>query len=364
MEAFRSIKDTKMELPDLDSIEAFGEFRMFIDELEDDGWTSQGSSARSSFSYGHGPSARVNFLSTSSSGTSEVGTESHRLSHDDESIITSSGGGEYGPPEAPPPPFPPPAAPPCTLIRRKSKRPHKPSSLVLDRLTDNDEPTKLHQAVLVRTARDTPPGPLHSPKPLTPPISPAISLASNRSFEFYPYSISDTVPSADELAVDQDILSPTLSTIIDEIYCDSPTLGIDRYNETPTPTEVIVDTDPKSGDTKDPVAGTLIERLREAQRRSIFAPASGPRRASRVLDTSPAHPVRRLSAPALERVRVADSCVLKSESEPSLLPAEGDLRELEFAVEYGIRPGETEIMPDELAAMFVSQHFSGLLHSC
>jgi hypothetical protein len=251
---------------------------------------------------------------------------------------SATAGAEIRPPSSPPPSFPPPGIPPRSPERKR----RRPGSLRV-KIQDDDRST-------------TKPRTDHTINRLPTPPSSAISLEEMPSSNSISTSTIQEEPSVTEVEENNGALSPTPNTIIDEIYCDSPTLGLEDYFELPitpepssTPTTEHdryaipspLELSPKQ--TKDPLQH--LPSLESSVLTRLDSTASAPVErtiASPILSTSNANQVKRASVLQTYDPRAPS---------PNGLIVDDREWNVDFAIEYGGRPGEREVMPERFSVM-------------
>lgn len=190
----------------------------------------------------------------------------------------------------------------------------------------------------------------------TPPSS-GVSLGSNHTI------VPEGATRKDVCEREEDrVPSPSPSAVIDEIYCDSPTLGLEDYFKSPVKIEPW--TPPTHAYT--PTTGTCVVPsplelspkpiTRDPQKtRSLSIPSSP--RPSVMAQLTRASAEEKIVVPiagsdrAVKRQSAVQTYDTRAPSPNGLIVDERGWN-VDFAVEYGVRPGEIEVMPDRFSAMY------------
>jgi hypothetical protein len=234
-------------------------------------------------------------------------------------------------PTNPPPPFPPPSIPQQSP-RRKKKRPA--SRLRVDIRRDD------HEVFAI----------------LKPPIPPSSVI----SFEaIVPHcSAKSTAPDVSD-GPDARSHSPAPSAFIDRIYCDSPTLGLeDCFNDpvriepqTPEPvfTPITNESTGALSQQSSPrkLASSIVSRSSSESFCVLANQCQTPM--GEKMPSSLAAPLLKLGAQS-RRESVLQAYDSRAPSFNS--SASNNSWNIEFAIEYGVKPGETEIMPESFCSMY------------
>lgn len=190
--------------------------------------------------------------------------------------------------------------------------------------------------------------------------SSGVSLGSNRTI------VTKGTARKDVCERGNRVPSPSPSAVIDEIYCDSPTLGLEDYFETPVKIEPW--TPPAHAHT--PTTGTYVvpsplelspkPKTRDPQKtRSLIIPSSP--RSSVITQLTRASAEEKIVVPiagsdrAVKRQSAVQTYDTRAPSPNGLIVDEREWN-VDFAVEYGVRPGEIEVMPDRFSAMYPHPH--------
>ncbi|KAF8243102.1 hypothetical protein K440DRAFT_590012 [Wilcoxina mikolae CBS 423.85] len=248
---------------------------------------------------------------------------------------------EIRPPSSPPPSFPPPSIPPRSPERKR----RRPGSLRV-KIQNEDEHSSI-KPLMDSVINKLP----------TPPSS-AISLdgtpSSNNAI------LTSTIqeePSITEAEENNEPLTPSPSAILDEIYCDSPTLGAEDYFELPiTPEPASKPITPTTD--RFAIPSPLELSPKQAKDPLQYLPSLESSVLTR-LDSAPAAVDERIIASpilaALNSNRIERASVLQTYDprapSPNGLVVDDREWNVEFAIEYGVRPGEREVMPERFGVM-------------
>lgn len=337
--------------PDREAIETHGDFRIILEHLvEDNNMPAPFTGGSLQTVWEHG------ILNTTATvppnSCKRVGSTNPNAAPTQGPEVSTA----HSTPSLPPPPYTAVAAdglpgpgglpftPPCIPQRGCSNRTRRPPINNLRVETHRDYH---HEAVLVEQPKEA-----NVSKPPSP-LSPILSLE-----DILPYCNAE--PEMSEASDGSGFMSPspTTSEIIDEIYCDSPTLGLEECFNEPvrigplTPEPVFTPATLQRNE-----APTLLEL--PPRQPTVSRSSSGSSSSSYVmanpsptlLEEKELPPLPPLLAPELSR-RASVLQIYDSRA-PSLdgPPGEEDSWNVDFAVEYGVRPGEREIMPESFAQM-------------